>query len=125
MDGSDKRQIAERIRALVGGLDAASIAAAAERVRVEASALRAAIDEETPYPTLEVLGAVVRAYGVDPNWLITGAYDAGIHRQALEAEPAAIEVLLQGIIESRTCAGDASSGRGRRIGQDHSAWLSE
>lgn len=34
--------------------------------------------------TVEVLTAVIREFGVDPTWLVTGAYDAGTHRAALE-----------------------------------------
>lgn len=42
------------------------------------------VDEFAPNPTIEVLAAVIREYGVDPTWLLTGIYDGGSHRVAME-----------------------------------------
>ena len=47
---------------------------------VEELALRMSIDEVSPHPTIDVMIAVVRHYGVDPNWLLTGEYDPALHR---------------------------------------------
>jgi hypothetical protein len=33
---------------------------------------------------MDVLAAMVRVLGLDPHWLLTGVYDAGTHRRALE-----------------------------------------
>lgn len=46
------------------------------------------IDELGPVPALAVITAIVREYGVDPTWLVTGEYDAQTHRMALEADDA-------------------------------------
>lgn len=58
----------------------------ASRLRVDEVSLRMSIDSLSPYPTLDVLSAVVTAYGVDPTWLITGEYNPSTHRAA-EAQP--------------------------------------
>ena len=39
---------------------------------------------------IDVLGALVRVFALDPKWLLTGEYDPGMHRRALaltEANP--------------------------------------
>jgi hypothetical protein len=41
-------------------------------------------DDLDPHPTYDVLLAVIREYGVDPSWLVTGSYDSGGHRAVLE-----------------------------------------
>lgn len=51
--------------------------------------LRMSIDETSPYPTIDVIIAVIIAYGVDPSYLLTGTYDPDIHRRSIE-NPAAI-----------------------------------
>jgi hypothetical protein len=33
---------------------------------------------------IDVLGAVVRVFGLDPKWLLTGEYDPAVHRRVLE-----------------------------------------
>lgn len=33
---------------------------------------------------IDVLGALVRVFALDPKWLLTGEYDAAVHRRALE-----------------------------------------
>lgn len=58
----------------------------ASKLGVDEVSLRMSVDSLAPYPTLDVLSAVVTAYGVDPTWLITGDYNSGTHR-ALETEP--------------------------------------
>jgi hypothetical protein len=93
----DRVGIAERLRALVGGPSSPFLAEVAERLGLEELSLRMSIDEESPHPTLEVLAAVIREYGVDPTWLLTGIYDAATHRSAIESgttTPARIQELL-------------------------------
>ena len=57
----------------------------AERLHVEELSLRLSVDELSPHPTVEVLDAVIRELGVDPTWLLTGSYDSGSHRMAMES----------------------------------------
>lgn len=81
----DRIAIAARIRGLIAGQDGGDPAAAALRLRVDEVGLRMSIDELAPNPTVDVIAALVAAYGVDPSWLLTGEYDPGTHRGILEA----------------------------------------
>ena len=83
-DDIDARAIAERIRILIGDQTVGRMELAL-RLGVTESALRRTIDSTSPRPTLDVLAAVVREYGVDPTWLVFGEYDAATHRVSLEA----------------------------------------
>jgi len=82
--GFDRLQVAARLRELTGGLEDDRVTAAAERLRIDELSLRLSLDDVSPHPTLEVMVAVVREYGVDPTWLLTGEYSAATHRRALE-----------------------------------------
>lgn len=57
----------------------------AKRLGIEEVSLRMSIDEDSPHPTVELLAAVIREYGVDPSWLITGDYNEATHRTAMES----------------------------------------
>lgn len=76
----DSKAIAARLRGLIGGQEQGDLGAVASRLGVDEVSLRMSVDLESPYPTLEVLSAVVSAYGVDPTWLITGEYNPATHR---------------------------------------------
>jgi hypothetical protein len=82
----DAHAIAERIRALTSGAAGADCTALARRLGVNDAALRTSVDTREPRPTLHVLAAVVREFGVDPTWLLTGIYDAATHRAALDED---------------------------------------
>lgn len=82
----DRAGIAQRIRALIGGPDRGDFAETAGRLGVEELSLRLSIDELSPHPTMEVIMAIVREYGVDPGWLLTGEYQTSSHRAAMEGE---------------------------------------
>lgn len=106
-------EIAARIRGLVAG-QAETLTAMAEQLGVDETALRISLDEVAPYPTIEVIAAVVAKYGVDPSWLLTGEYNSETHRAMLESRteewPRAIAALLQastepGILPFRTTSG--------------------
>ena len=85
----DRYGVASRLRALIfANTPDASPAAIAESLGVRETMLRASIDETTPRPWVEVVLAVIRRYGVDPTWILTGDYDQATHREALEDEPA-------------------------------------
>lgn len=94
---SARFQIAERIRGLIGGQDA-NLSETALRLGIDELPLRISVDPDSPYPTVDVIAAVVRAYGVDPTWLLTGDYDVNTHRKTLATDtaelPAAINVLM-------------------------------
>ena len=92
----DRMQIAERLRALLTPVIRRSrIRAVADELHVKARTLRESIDEIAPNPTVEVLFAVARFYGVDPTWLLTGEYDSATHREALEHPASAARLLAR------------------------------
>ena len=88
----DRLGIAERLRGLLLG-HGASLEESADRLDVDSAALRVNLDELSPHPTVEVLAAVVRVYGIDPSWLLTGVYDAGSHRSVLEGDEQAADAV--------------------------------
>ena len=92
MHESARREIAGRLRGLIAGQDAGNLAETARRLHVDEVSLRMSIDEVSPYPTIDVLIAVVNEYAVDPSYLLTGRYDPDVHRRALEDPKAASEV---------------------------------
>jgi hypothetical protein len=85
----DRIAIAERLRELVGGPHREDLGEVAARLGLEELSLRMSIDEESPHPTVEVLAAVIRQYGIDPTWLLTGVYDASTHRSSMEDDQSA------------------------------------
>jgi hypothetical protein len=85
MNPDTLQAIAARIRALISCEDPGP-AEASLRLGVTEDALRAAIDYIDPNPSVEVLAAVVVLYGVDPTWLLSGGYDAGTHRSAMQSQ---------------------------------------
>ena len=66
--------------------DRGDFAETASRLGVEELSLRLSIDELSPHPTMEVIVAIVREYGIDPGWLLTGEYHSSSHRAAMEGE---------------------------------------
>lgn len=89
---SSNAAVASRIRGLLSGQgDVGELAA---RLGVDEMALRISIDELSPYPAIGVIAAIIREYGVDPSWLLTGNYSASAHREALatSAEDLAVKV---------------------------------
>jgi hypothetical protein len=90
----DRFAVAARLRALLFSQNAdANPSALAESLGLRESTLRASIDEESPRPWVEVVLAVVRRFGVDPTWILTGVYDQATHRAALEDESNAERLL--------------------------------
>lgn len=64
--------------------DLGDLTITAHRLDVNELPLRQTIDEQSPHPALDVLAAIVNAYGIDPCWLLYGAYNCASHRRALE-----------------------------------------
>ena len=97
----DARAIASRLRALLGAPGFAGRKKAARRLGVAEPVLRRSIDDTAPRPTLELLAAVVRDYGVDPSWLLFGEYDPATHRVSLEAGSEFDSHVLRSLAASR------------------------
>ena len=105
MNETHRSSIAERIRGLIAGQDTGDLAATADRLGVDEVSLRMSVDEIAPYPTLDVLAAIVTHYGVDPSYLVNGTYDEHTHRTALKTPESAVEAvraLSQNITSVRT-----------------------
>ncbi|HEY4213046.1 MAG TPA: hypothetical protein VGM84_16315 [Steroidobacteraceae bacterium] len=86
----DRTGIAARVRELLAIQHPQEIIELARRLNVSELSLRMTIDDLSPHPTIEVLSAVVAHYGADPAWVLTGVYDSGQHRRALEGTNATI-----------------------------------
>lgn len=91
----ERKAIAARLRGLIGGQEHGDLGALAARLGVDEVSLRMSIDLESPYPTLDVLSAIVAAYGVDPTWLITGEYNPTTHRISEVTPDRAIESMRE------------------------------
>lgn len=101
MKDDSKAAIAARIRGLLGGQDS-SLTDAAKRLKVDEVSLRMSIDELAPYPTVDVISAVVRVYGVDPTWLLTGDYDAATHRNIADKQTGELPIAIHNLIDRIT-----------------------
>jgi hypothetical protein len=97
----DRVGIAERLRGLLLARNNGDLAKTAQRLGVEELSLRMSVDEDSPHPTVEVLAAVIRAYGVDPTWLLTGEYDGATHRHSMETM-ASITAELRALVYGRS-----------------------
>ncbi|MEX2178752.1 MAG: hypothetical protein WD801_08595 [Gemmatimonadaceae bacterium] len=97
----DRHGIAERIRGLVGGQNEGDLAVIAHRLEVDEVSLRMSVDALSPYPTVDVLAAVVLTYGVDPTWLLTGEYDTRSHRHVADGDKRLAEQSVRLMIEER------------------------
>jgi len=82
----DRHGIAARIRGLINGQEKGDIAEIAARLGVPELSLRMSVDELSPHPTIEVLAAIVRTYGIDPSWLLNGEYSSASHIEAATVE---------------------------------------
>jgi hypothetical protein len=103
----DRHGIATRIRELTGGKDR-DLPGTAIRLGVAEPSLRMSIDDLSPHPTIEVLAAIVRVYGVDPNWLIYGEYSPATHIEAALVEETggreAVTRLVNRLLDDRDIA---------------------
>ena len=114
----DRAGIAERLRALIGGLDSATICAVAARLGVEELSLRMSIDPDSPHPTVEVLAAAIGEYGVDPTWLLTGRYSSRTHREAVENPQRTEDVLRDHLAQPRPLVAEPTPERARLFEQN-------
>ena len=70
-------------------------------LRVPPQDLKTAIDPVLPFQSIAVLEAVVREYGVDPTWLITGDYDVRTHVQSVDDGPGIVKAIVNGQLLTR------------------------
>lgn len=93
---SDNTALAARIRGLISGQG--DLTEIAKRLHVDEVALRISTDEVSPYPTMNVIQAVIREYGVDPSWLLMGDYRAASYREALDANRAELPRVVSKVL---------------------------
>jgi hypothetical protein len=82
----DWRQVGDRMRVLVGANDDTALSREADRLKIGEAGLRSITRRSSASMDLHTLAAVVRAYGLDPTWVLTGEYDSNTHRSALNAD---------------------------------------
>ena len=79
--------IADRIRGVFEHPRGKTLEDIAESILLEAAPFRRLIEERESIPDrgflLDVVASLAYCQGVDPLWLLTGQYDASLHRQAL------------------------------------------
>ena len=86
MSAFDRAGIAHRLRELLLADKSKDLGQIAAHLGLEEVSLRMSIDEDSPHPTVEVLATVIREYGIDPTWLLTGEYSSSTHRSAMESD---------------------------------------
>jgi hypothetical protein len=114
MSDLDAKALAARVAGLIHGQFAGSLARAAESLDVDPDDLRRIVEDETDAPSLDVLARIVRRFGVDACWLITGEYDWNTHMRLLEdddEQPEDRQLLLRLIGRRRERGGNTSSRR--------------
>ena len=97
----DRAGVAARLRTLIASSGPFEPGVMAHQLGVSEVALRMCVDEESPRPTAEVLVAAVRYFGVDPNWLLTGEYDSGVHRKAIDADRETTAAVVSDVVQRR------------------------
>jgi hypothetical protein len=79
--------IAHRVRVVVERTPGRTLDELAETLLLEPIAFRRLVeDEENPLDAtfvLDTVASLVYCQGLDPQWLLTGQYDAAMHRRAL------------------------------------------
>ena len=69
---AEKTPIAIRIAQLIDQEESGNVAAAARRLGVSQRGLAKVYGGQTRHPRADLLQALVREYGTDPAWLLTG-----------------------------------------------------
>ena len=85
--------VGDRVGGLLGQ-DEAAVAQIAERLDVDPESLRSIMHRRAWQFDLRALAAIIRLYGLDPSWVLTGRYDSVTHRTALDANTDEIAVTL-------------------------------
>ena len=94
----DWHGIADRIRGLIRIEPGSDVHVIAERLGVDETSLRTSVDGRAPFTSAAVISALVRVYGLDPSWVLTGEYDPGSHRVALESDRVELDAFVRRMI---------------------------
>ena len=105
---TDRAGVAGRITEILRNQQL-SIEEAAARLRFDPFEVRAALDGDI---TLSMIIAVVRSFGIDPMWLLTGEYQQWSHNASLEDPFTAVYDVLRRLDQARDrWDGDANESR--------------
>jgi hypothetical protein len=86
MTGFNGRDLASRVAGLLHARFQGDLVAAACDLDVDPEELRRIVEGNTDTPDLNVLARLVRRFGVDVCWLMTGEYDWRSHMSLLVEE---------------------------------------
>jgi len=111
----DWTKVSDRIRGLIGVHEERDLSRVAERLDVDETSLRRIVSRDPRKPEFGAIAAIVRVFGLDPTWVLTGRYDPSTHRVALNCDTGEIAVAL-----NRIAAADARGGEARPNNAD--AW---
>lgn len=79
--------IADRVRTVVAQNSTRSLDVLAAALHAEPEAFHALVNDDDAAldraVLIDVIAALVREFGVDPQWLLTGQYDGAVHSRAL------------------------------------------
>src|SRR6185503_13901076 len=98
----DWKQVSHRIRVLLGAPDERALSVAAQRLNVAEASLRAMLERPLGKFDLRTIAGIVRVYGIDPMWVLTGRYDRATHHRALESTTEEIGTSLEKIASDTT-----------------------
>ena len=116
----DAHGIAERVRRLMSGQDLRDLVVTACRLGVKEPDLRRMIEGRSAHAPLDILAALVNAYGVDPRWLLYGEYDCATHRRALDEGATGANLLRLATRPDPRRKRSASSGLGEQSAKPYS-----
>lgn len=94
----DWHDVWSRINALLNVATADDISRTATRLGVRDQQLHETLNRQSRLSTLTVASAIVRMYGIDPSWLLTGTFDAATHRVGLRKDAREIEQVLRRLV---------------------------
>lgn len=86
MPDIDAPALAARVQGLIQGRFGGDLSAAAQALGVDEKHLRDIVEHATDRPSLDALAAIIRRFGIDACWLLTGEYDWKSHRMQLVQE---------------------------------------
>src|SRR5688500_15493622 len=86
MTGFNGRDLGSRVAGLLQARFQGDLVAAACDLAVDPNELRRIVEGNTDTPDLNVLAKLVRHFGIDVCWLMTGEYDWRSHMSLLDAE---------------------------------------
>jgi hypothetical protein len=102
--GVDWAAVAHRIHGLVRVHDGSDVPGETARIALEERVLRERLQREPLDVAIRLLTSVVRLYGLDPTWVLTGVFDTATHRTALEGSAEETTLLVERLIVDMSAA---------------------